>query len=107
MVRSLAIHPAFDIKNPNNVYALISAFCHQNPVRFHAADGSGYAFLAEQVLVVDALNPQVAARLVRALERWRRYDSRRQELMSKQLDKIRKKPGVSKDVMEIVTKSLG
>ncbi len=105
-VESLTRHPAFDIKNPNNVYALISAFCAHNPARFHARDGSGYAFLTERILQIDALNPQVAARLARVLERWHRLEPQRQYLMKQQLELLKKAPGISKDVYEIVSKSL-
>ncbi len=72
-VNELLGHPAFDIKVPNKVYALIRAFA-ANHVRFHAADGSGYAFLADQVLRLNTLNPQVAARMARAFDRWRKFD---------------------------------
>jgi hypothetical protein len=68
-VRNLMAHPAFNLKNPNRARSLIFSFCAANPAQFHAADGSGYAFWAEQVLALDAINPQVAARLARSLER--------------------------------------
>ena len=64
----LLAHPAFNLKNPNRARSLIFSFCAANPAQFHAADGSGYAFWAEQVLALDAINPQVAARLARSLE---------------------------------------
>ena len=71
-VRALMRHPAFSMRNPNRVRALVGSFANANPVRFHAADGSGYAFLREQVLALDPANPQIAARLLRAISRWRR-----------------------------------
>ncbi|MFH1044429.1 MAG: aminopeptidase N, partial [Pseudomonadota bacterium] len=77
-VKKLLAHPAFDIRNPNKVYALIRGFC-ANQVRFHAADGGGYAFLADQVIAIDAFNPQVAARLARAFDRWRKFDAGRRQ----------------------------
>ena len=76
-VRELLSHPAFDIRVPNKVYALIRAFA-ANHVRFHAADGAGYAFLADQVIAIDKLNPQVAARMARGFDRWKRFDPARQ-----------------------------
>jgi len=104
-VRQLLGHPAFDIKVPNKVYALVRAFA-ANHVRFHAADGSGYAFLAERVLELDRPNPQVAARLARGFDRWRKFDAARQELARRQLERIRDAAGLSRDVAEIVGKSL-
>ena len=104
-VRELLSHPAFDIRVPNKVYALIRAFA-ANHVRFHAADGAGYAFLADQVLALDKLNPQVAARMARAFDRWKRFDPARQALASAQLARIRDAEGLSRDVAEIVGKAL-
>ncbi|MBF0255297.1 MAG: aminopeptidase N [Gammaproteobacteria bacterium] len=105
-VRQLMEHPAFSLRNPNKVRALISSFCSANPVRFHAIDGAGYAFAAEQVLHLDALNPQIAARLVRSLSRWQRYPQPRAGLMQAQLQRILERPGLSTDVYEIVSRSL-
>ncbi len=104
-VHALLHHPAFDLKVPNKVYSLIRAFA-ANHVRFHAADGSGYAFLADQVIALDALNPQVAARMARGFDRWKRFDSSRQALSRKELERISKHPGLSRDVAEIVEKAL-
>jgi aminopeptidase N len=105
-VTQLLAHPAFSMKNPNKVYALIGGFSQGNHVRFHAADGSGYAFLAEQVIALDALNPQVAARLARGFDRWRKFDAGRQAHARNALERIRNTSGLSKDVSEIVTKGL-
>jgi aminopeptidase N len=104
-VNELLHHPAFDIKVPNKVYALIRAFA-ANHVRFHAADGAGYAFVADQVIALNAINPQVAARMARAFDRWKRFDSNRKEKAKAQLERIRNHAGLSKDVAEIVTKAL-
>ena len=106
-VESLLHHPAFNLKNPNKVRALIGAFCQGNPARFHAADGAGYAFLGKRILELDPLNPQVASRLVLPLTRWRRYDENRQRMMRIQLERIAAPPGLSRDVFEMVSKSLG
>lgn len=105
-VKGLMKHPAFSMKNPNNVRALIGQFCRNNPVNFHAADGSGYQFLAQQILVLDKLNPQIAARQLGAFNSWRQYDVQRQDLMRKALDSIAQQPNLSADVYEIVTKYL-
>jgi aminopeptidase N len=104
-VVELLKHPAFDIKVPNKVYALIRAFA-ANHVRFHAADGSGYAFLAGRVLELDRLNPQVAARMARGFDRWKKFDAGRQAHARRSLERIRDAEGLSRDVAEIVGKSL-
>ena len=104
-VKQLLSHPAFDIKVPNKVYALIRAFV-SNHVRFHAADGSGYAFLADQVIALNAINPQVAARMARGFDRWKKFDAGRQAKAKAELERIRDTDGLSKDVAEIVTKAL-
>ena len=105
-VRLLMEHPRFSIQNPNRVRALIGAFAHGNPIQFHRADGAGYAFVAERVLVLDRLNPQVAARLAKAFSRWKKYDPARQLLMQQQLKHIASSKEISKDLYEVVTKSL-
>jgi aminopeptidase N len=104
-VRELLSHPAFDIKVPNKVYSLIRSFS-ANHVRFHAADGSGYAFLADQVLRLNELNPQVAARMARGFDRWKKFDTGRQQKARAQLERVRDAKGLSKDVGEIVIKAL-
>jgi aminopeptidase N len=104
-VRRLTGQPAFDLKNPNKVYALIRGFA-ANQVRFHAADGSGYAFLADQISALDPLNPQVAARLARAFDRWRKFDAGRQAHARAALERIRDAADLSKDTLEVVTKAL-
>jgi aminopeptidase N len=105
-VRRLMEHPAFSIRNPNKVYALIGGFAGGNLVRFHESCGSGYDFLAEQVLRLDPLNPQVASRLMGPFSRLRRYDEARQGLMRTQLQRIVQQPGLSPDVFEVASKSL-
>lgn len=106
-VKKLMDHEAFDIKNPNKVYALIGAFCHQNPVRFHAASGEGYEFLAEAVIKLNDINPQIAARMVTPLTSWKRYDDKRQQIMHRQLETILHHKNLSNDVYELVSKALG
>ena len=99
-------HPSFDIRNPNNVYALIGGFCSGNQVRFHAADGAGYRFLADQIIRLDPFNPQVASRLAGPFTRWRRFDGGRKSVMQQQLSRLSTIEGLSRDVLEIVGKSL-
>ena len=105
-VIALTRHPAFNIKNPNRMRAVIGAFAHGNHVRFHDRSGAGYTLLGDYVIALNAMNPQVAARLVSAFTAWRRYDSGRQVLMKCQLERLRDHDGLSKDVFEIVSKSL-
>ncbi|RRV19517.1 aminopeptidase N [Stutzerimonas nitrititolerans] len=105
-VQALMLHPAFTLKNPNKVRALIGAFANQNLVNFHRADGSGYRFLADQVITLNALNPQIASRLLAPLTRWRKYDSARQALMKGELERILASGELSSDVYEVVSKSL-
>ncbi len=105
-VKALMHHAAFDIKNPNKVRALIGSFAVRNPLRFHARDGSGYRFLADQVITLNALNPQVAARMVGTFNRWRKYDEARQGLMKAELGRILETQDLSTDVYEIVSKAL-
>ncbi len=104
-VRKLLAHPAFDIRNPNKVYALIRSFCG-NHVRFHGADGGGYQFLADQVIAINAFNPQVAARMARAFDRWKKFGAGRRQHAKIALERIRDAEGLSTDVAEIVTKAL-
>jgi len=99
-------HAAFSLRNPNKVRSLIGSFAHANPAGFHREDGAGYRFVAAQVLELDRLNPQVAARLVSAFTRWRRYDEHRQALMRHELERILAAKALSEDVYEIVSKSL-
>ncbi|MDR3391763.1 MAG: aminopeptidase N [Sulfuriferula sp.] len=105
-VQALTQHPAFEIRNPNKVYSLIGAYARSNPVRFHDISGAGYRFLADKVLQIDVFNPSVAARMLGALSRWRKYDNQRQALMQAELQRILAQPGLSKDAYEVASKSL-
>jgi aminopeptidase N len=105
-VEQLMQHPAFTLKNPNKVRALIGAFAGQNLLGFHQADGSGYRFLADQVITLNALNPQIASRLLAPLTRWAKYGSARQQLMKAELQRILASGELSSDVYEVVSKSL-
>jgi aminopeptidase N len=101
----LMSHEAFNIRNPNKVYALIGGF-RSNQVRFHAADGAGYRFLADQVIALDALNPTVAARMARGFDRWRKFDAGRQAHAKAALERIRDTQGLSTDTFEVVSRGL-
>jgi aminopeptidase N len=105
-VRDLMTHKAFTLRNPNRARSLVSTFCAGNPVGFHAPDGSGYAFWAEQVIALDALNPQVASRLARAMDRWRRYTPGLQAHMKRALQQVAGQAKLSNDVREVVGKAL-
>jgi aminopeptidase N len=103
-VKRLTAHPAFDIANPNKIHALLRTF-GANLVRFNTADG--YAFLAARITGIDARNPQVAARLARCFDRWKRFDAGRQAHARAALESIRDHAGLSRDVGEIVARALG
>jgi aminopeptidase N len=105
-VKTLMQHDLFDIKNPNKVRAVIGAFANSNPVNFHHADGSGYAFITDCVLEIDRFNPQIAARLVRTLINGHQYNPARESLMREALEHIKAQQELSTDVFEIVSKSL-
>jgi aminopeptidase N len=105
-IRLLCQHPAFDWKNPNKVSALLGTFCTKNLVQFHQISGAGYVFLKEQILRLDALNPQLAARFVKPFTRWRRFDETRRKLMQQQLEALLHTTGLSADVYELVSKTL-
>ncbi|GAA4033915.1 aminopeptidase N [Actimicrobium antarcticum] len=105
-VRELMRHPAFTLKNPNRARSLIFSFCNGNPSQFHAIDGSGHAFWAEQVIALNSINPQVAARLARSLDRWRKYPPAQQASMQEALRKVADTAALSNDVLEVITKAL-
>ena len=105
-VHELMEHPAFDWKNPNKIRSVIGVFAGQNLPAFHAEDGAGYQFLAEQVRKLDDSNPQIAARLVSPLTRWRKFAPVHGEQMKSALETVRDKSGLSRDVYEVVHKSL-
>lgn len=105
VVQQLLEHPAFSITNPNKVRSVIGAFCQGNPLQFHQPDGSGYTFLAEQILRLDQINPQVTARLATPLTRWKKHEPGRRELMRLTLEKIAAN-NLSGNLNEIVGKTL-
>ncbi|AXS84885.1 MULTISPECIES: aminopeptidase N [Marinobacter] len=105
-IRKLLEHPAFDWKNPNKIRSVVGAFAGQNLAAFHNPDGSGYDFLADQVCRLDDSNPQIAARLVTPLTRWQKFAPAYSGPMKSALERIRDKDGLSRDVYEVVHKSL-
>lgn len=105
-VQTLMAHPRFSMTNPNKVRALVGAFAAGNPVWFHALDGSGYRFLGERIKELNSTNPQVASRMTKILTNWERYDVARQEQMKAVLEDLRALPDLSRDVYEIVARSL-
>ncbi len=105
-VCELMDHSAFTMSNPNKIRSLIGAFCSANLVNFHNPDGSGYAFLQQQVIALNNQNPQVAARLVIPLTRWKQFAEPNAGFMRTALQAIVDEPGLVKDVLEIATKSL-
>ena len=105
-INKLLEHEAFDIKNPNKVRSVIGAFAGQSLINFHAADGSGYKLLADKIILLNTLNPQIASRLVAPLSKWRRYIDTQAQQMKQQLERIMAQNDLSKDVFEVVSKSL-
>ncbi|MEE8078434.1 MAG: aminopeptidase N C-terminal domain-containing protein, partial [Pseudomonadales bacterium] len=102
----LAEHPAFDLRNPNKVRAVYTAFANFNHRNFHAPDGSGYELMGDMVITMNNQNPQMAAALAKPLTRWRRYQGQRQQLLQKVLKRIAACEDLSTDVYEVVNKSL-
>ncbi len=105
-VKALTEHVAFDSNNPNKIRSLIATFASRNHVNFHRLQGDGYAFLADKVLYLNDTNPQIASRLITPLTKWKRYDETRQGLMKAQLERLLNHDKLSKDVYEVVSKSL-
>jgi aminopeptidase N len=105
-VQSLLTHPDFALANPNKARSLVYMFALHNPINFHRADGSGYRFVADQILALDTINQQVAARLASCFNHWKKYDDTRQGLMKNQLERIVSVQTLSKNVYEIVSKAL-
>ena len=104
-VKELTLHPAFTLKNPNKVYALLGSF-GVNQINFHAADGSGYDLMVEQSVALDAINPQVASRMVRNFERYKRFEPGRRALMRAALEKVAATQDLSRETSEVVSKAL-
>jgi aminopeptidase N len=105
-VRTLMLHPDFSLKNPNRARSLIFAYCSANPGAFHRADAAGYVFWQEQVLALDAINPQVAARLARAMDRWKKLAEPYRSAAREAIARVAAKPDLSGDVREVVSRAL-
>lgn len=105
-VLALMQHPAFTLRNPNRARALVFQFCLNNARGMHAASGQGYAFWADLVIALDSLNPEVAARLARALDSWARFAPALRAQMKTALERVAAHPGLSRNVLEIVSKAL-
>ena len=105
-MRALLADPDFNLANPNRVRSVLHVFASANPTGFHGEDGAGYALVADQLLELDKLNPQVAARLAGAFNAWKRFDPQRQERMKAQLERVRAAEGLSRNTGEIVGRAL-
>jgi aminopeptidase N len=105
-VRQLMKHRDFSLRNPNRARSVISTFCQGNPAAFHRADGAGYAFWSDRVMELDAINPQVAARLARALDRWSKLAEPYRSAAREAIARVAAKADLSKDTLEVVTRAL-
>ena len=105
-VKSLMLHPDFSISNPNRARSLILNFCNSNPAAFHRRDAKGYVFWAERVLELDAINPQVASRLARALDRWRLLAEPYRSAAREAITRVAARAELSADVSEVVSRAL-
>jgi aminopeptidase N len=102
----LMIHPAFTLRNPNRARSVIFQFCVANVRGLHSADGSGYRYWADQVLALDALNPEIAARLARAFDHWARFIPIVRDQMQRELKRVAAQPNLSRNTLEIISKAL-
>jgi aminopeptidase N len=105
-VRQLMQHPDFSLRNPNRARSVVSVFCQANPGAFHRSDAAGYVFWAERVIELDAMNPQVAARLARALDRWKKYAEPYRSAAREAIARVAARPDLSNDVREVVSRAL-
>lgn len=106
VVRQLMQHPDFNIRNPNRARSVIFSYCSANPGGFHRADAAGYVYWSERVMELDAINPQVAARLARALDRWKKLAEPLRGAAREAIARVAAKPDLSNDVREVVTRAL-
>ena len=105
-VRQLMQHPDFSLKNPNRARSVIFSYCSANPGAFHRADAAGYVFWSDRVIELDAINPQVAARLARALDRWKKLAEPWRSGAREAIARVAARPDLSNDVREVVTRAL-
>jgi aminopeptidase N len=106
IVRQLMQHPDFNLRNPNRARSLIFSYCSANPGGFHRADAAGYVFWSERVIELDAFNPQVAARLARALDRWKKLAEPYRQAAKTAIERVVAKTDLSNDVREVVSRAL-
>jgi aminopeptidase N len=106
IVKQLMAHPDFTLRNPNRARALLFAYCNANPGAFHRADAAGYVFWSDRVLEIDAMNPQLAARLARAMDRWKKLAEPLRSAAREAIARVAAKPDLSNDVREVVTRAL-
>ncbi|MET0349137.1 MAG: aminopeptidase N C-terminal domain-containing protein, partial [Rhizobacter sp.] len=99
-------HPDFSLKNPNRARSLISALCMNNPAAFHRADGAGHAFWADRILELDGINPQLAARMARVMDRWSSLAEPYRTSAHAALQRVAAKADLSSDVREIIGRAL-
>ena len=104
--KALLQHPDFSLKNPNRARSLVAALCLRNPAAFHRADAAGYVFWAERLLELDAINPQLAARMARAMDRWASLAEPYRSAAREAITRVAAKPELSGDVREIITLAL-
>ena len=105
-VRQLMAHPDFQLRNPNRARSVIFSYCNANPGAFHRADAAGYVFWSERVLELDRFNPQVAARLARALDRWKKLAEPYRSAAREAIARVAAQTELSNDVREVVTRAL-
>jgi aminopeptidase N len=105
-IRQLMKHPDFSLRNPNRARSVISTFCQGNPAAFHRPDAAGYIFWADRVIELDAMNPQVSARLARALDRWSKLAEPYRGAAREAISRVAAKPDLSKDTREVVNRAL-
>ncbi|MGK6307208.1 aminopeptidase N [Variovorax sp. DT-64] len=106
LVKQLMKHPDFSLKNPNRARSVIFSYCNANPGALHRPDAAGYVFWSERVIELDAINPQVAARLARALDRWSKLAEPYRSAAREAIMRVAAKPDLSKDTHEVVTRAL-
>jgi aminopeptidase N len=106
IVKQLMQHPDFNIRNPNRARSLIFSYCSANPGAFHRSDAAGYVFWSERVIELDGINPQVAARLARAMDRWKKLAEPQRTAAREAIARVAAKPDLSNDVREVVTRAL-
>jgi aminopeptidase N len=105
-VKALLLHPDFTLRTPNRARSLLMALCQMNPAAFHRADAAGYVFWADKVIEVDAINPQLAARLARAMDHWRRLAEPYRTAAQEALSRVAARAELSDDVREIIGRAL-